>query len=104
MEWAALWMACSRGWNDIVKIMIAGRGGGGGRIDVKKEAFCRESGWNNVTAAEIARKKGDHVLADLFDEHGKHPMEVMVRMRKELSKIFLFFFPPLSFLSHFHFL
>ena len=79
-----LWMACREGNEEIVKILFAS----GREIDTTKKTILGNDYWNNKTAAEIARRQGKEQIAKLVDEYAKNPMEIILRLRKEMSKIF----------------
>ena len=91
-----LWRACCDGREEIVKILFAS----GREIDTTKKTKPGKSDWNNTTAAEIARKEHEYYdngekkkgsfpqIAKLVDEYSKNPMEIVLRLRKEMSKIF----------------
>ena len=78
-----LWIACYYG-REIVKILFAS----GREIDTTKKTKPGNDVWNNTTAAEIARKEGKEQIAKLVDEYSKNPMEIILRLRKEMSKLF----------------
>ena len=85
-----LFIACWGGEEEIVKILFAS----GREIDTTKKTIPGNDAWNNTTAAEIARKdvykrgKGEQI-AKLVDEYAKNPMEIILKLRKEMSKYFL---------------
>ena len=85
-----LYTACRWGKEEIVKILFAS----GREIDTTKKTIPGNESWNNKTAAEIARKdvlgsgKGEQI-AKLVDEYAKNPMEIILRLRNEMSKYFL---------------
>ena len=70
--------ACWNGKEEIVKILFAS----GREIDTTKKPNTK------TTAAEIARKEGEEQIAKLVDEYAKNPKEIIVRLRKEMSKYF----------------
>ena len=92
-----LFIACYNGKEEIVKILFAS----GREIDTTKKTFPGNNAWNNTTAAEIARKEHDYYdngewkkgsfpqIAKLVDEYAKNPMEIILRLRKEMSKYLL---------------
>ena len=92
-----LFTACENGKEEIVKILFAS----GREIDTTKKTIPGNSDWNNTTAAEIARKEHNYYdngewkkgsfpqIAKLVDEYSKNPMEIMLRLRKEMSKYFV---------------
>ena len=81
-----LFIACFYGEEEIVKILFAS----GREIDTTKKTNANH--WDeksrNTTAAEIARKEGEEQIAKLVDEYAKNPKEIIVRLRKEMSKYF----------------
>ena len=79
-----LWIACFEGYEEIVKILFAS----GREIDTTKKTIPGNYDWNNTTAAEIARKEGKEQIAKLVDEYAEKPMEIILRLRKEMSKLF----------------
>ena len=80
-----LYCSCENGKEEIVKILFAS----GREIDTTKKTIPGNRDWNNTTAAEIARKKGKEQIADLVDEYAEKPMEIILRLRKEMSKYLL---------------
>ena len=79
-----LYIACYHGKEEIVKILFAS----GREIDTTKKTIPGNDDWNNKTAAEIARKEGKEQIAKLIYEYAKKPMEIILRLRKEMSKLF----------------
>ena len=73
-----LYYACFWGKEEIVKVLFAS----GREIDTTKKANAKR------TAAEIARKGRKEQIAKLVDEYAKNPMEIILRLRKEMSKYF----------------
>ena len=80
-----LWTSCCYGKEEIVKILFAS----GREIDTTKKTIPGNNDWNNKTAAEIARERGKEQIAELVDEYAKNPMEIILRLRNEMSKYFL---------------
>ena len=83
--WTPLWVACYYGREETVKILFAS----GREIDTTKKTNANHWQYPNTTAAEIARKKGKEQIADLVDEYAEKPMEIILRLRKEMSKYLL---------------
>ena len=75
---------CANGKDEIVKILFAS----GREIDTTKKTNPGNDYWNNQTAAEIARY-GKEQIAKLVDEYAKNPMEIILRLRNEMSKYLL---------------
>ena len=78
--WTPLWRACANGKEEIVKILFAS----GREIDTTKKTNA-----NETTAAEIARRFQYEQIAKLVEEYAKNPMEIILRLRKEMSKYLL---------------
>ena len=80
--------ACYNGREETVKILFAS----GREIDTTKKTNPGNDYWNNTTAAEIAaevaRKEGKEQIAKLVDEYAENPMEIILRLRNEMSKLF----------------
>ena len=80
-----MFIACWKGNEEIVKILFAS----GREIDTTKKTIPGNRDWNNTTAAEVARKRGKEQIAKLVDEYAKNPMEIILRLRNEMSKYFV---------------
>jgi len=105
-----LWIASQEGRLPVVQLILSS----GREIDTKTKSIAGTAGWNNKTAAEIARCQGTRrkidwesdedytrgkqngpLIATLIDSYEENPWQVRTQLRSQVGlkgKTFFFFF------------
>ena len=86
-----LWLACANGDEEVVQVLLSNSNSDSDSksnlrvCDVTLKSIEGILQWNGKTAAQIAKMRKLHQIADLIDEYDINPDEWMWGMRKKIS-------------------